>query len=245
MPTFDVLDNVAHANLKVKFQFGEEFRNNVNHTVVFPTEFQALQREYPIYFRRSEEGQAGGGQFYAVALLGLDKDENLFLEGDRWHARYVPAVQMKGPFALELRQPDGSSAESGDPLVRIDLDDSRVNEEEGESLFLPQGGHTPFFDEMLQALRRVHVGAQVSGDFFAQLESFNLIEPITVQATYGETLQYTVPDMYSISAERMASLTGDELQKLNHLGLLELCYSVMFSAANMSHIVDMKRLKIG
>jgi len=238
MPTFDVLDNDAHANLKVKFQFGEEFRNNVNHTVVFPTEFQSLQREYPIYFRRTEDKK-----YYAVALLGLDKDENLFLEEDRWLARYIPAVQMKGPFALELRQQDGSSPDSGDPLVRIDVDDSRVGEE-GESLFLPQGGHTPFLEEMLLALRRIHVGAQENDEFFDHLEAFDLIEPITVQANYGETLQYTVPDMYTINQQRMASLSGQEFEKLNGLGLLEHCYSVIFSAANMSKIVDMKRLKI-
>lgn len=239
MSTFDVLDNVVHANLKVKFQFGDEFRNNVNHTVVFPTEFQALQREYPIFFRQTDDKK-----YYAVALLGLDKDENLFLEEDRWLARYVPAVQMRGPFALELREKDGSSTDFGDPLVRIDMDDPRVNEEEGESIFLPQGGHTPFFKEMLQVLRRVHVGAQVSNDFFAHLESFGLIEPITVQANYGETLQYTVPDMYTISQERMASLSAEDLHKLNQLGLLEHCYAVMFSAGNMSRLVDMKRLKV-
>jgi len=240
MPTFDVLDNVTHANLKVKFKFGEEFRNNVNHSPVFPTEFQALQREYPIYFRQTEDKK-----YYAVVLLGLDKDENLFLNDDQWQARYIPALQMRGPFVLELREQDANSPESGDPLVRIDIDDSRVNEEEGESLFLPQGGHTPFFQDMLQALRRVHVGAQVSDSFFSYLDQFGLIEPITVQANYGDTLQYTIPDMFTISQERMAALSGDDLQKLNELGLLEHCYSVIFSGANMSRLVDMKMLKIG
>lgn len=237
MPMFDALDNVAHANLKVQLKFGSEYRNNVNHTVVFPTEFQALQREYPIYFRKNENGS-----YYAVALLGLDKDENLFLEEDRWQARYIPAVQMSGPFALELREPDGISPDSGDPIVRIDMSDSRVNEVEGESLFLDQGGYTPFFEEMLLALRRVHVGANASGDFYRLLDSFGLIEPITVQANYGDTLQYTVSDMYTISQERMASLSGDELQKLNELGLLEHCYSVIFSGSNMASLVDMKML---
>jgi len=233
MPTFDVLDNVVHANLKVKLQFGDEFRNNVNHTVVFPTEFQSLQHEYPIFFRQAEDKS-----FYAVALLGLDKDENLFLEGGRWFARYVPAVQMRGPFVIELRD-DNSS----DPLIRIDTDDSRVNENEGESLFLPEGGYTPFLNEMLQVLRRVHVGAQVSSDFFSHLESFGLIEPVTVEANYGDTLQYKVTDMYTINRDRMASLSGESLHKLNALGLLEHCYAVMFSFANMSRLVDMKAQK--
>lgn len=240
MPTFDILDNVAHAKLKVKLEFGSEFRNNVNHTVVFPTEFQALQREYPIYFRKTKDNN-----YYAVVLLGLDKDENLFLEEGQWLARYIPAVQMAGPFALELRQEDASSPGSGDPVVRIDMGDSRVNEKEGENIFLPHGGHTAFFEEMLQVMRRAHVGTQVSNDFFNYLESFGLIEPVTVQASYGDTLQYTVTDMFTISQERMASLSGDDLQKMNELGLLEHCYSVLFSASNMSYLVDMKMRKMG
>lgn len=237
MPTFEVLDNVAHANLKVNLKFGEEFRNNVNHTVVFPTEFQSLQREYPIFFRKMKEGQ-----YYAVALLGLDKDENLFLGDNNWRARYIPAVQMSGPFALQLPDQNSTSHDPEDPVIRIDTDDSRVGETEGQSLFMSQGGYTPFFEEMLMALRRVHVGAQLSNDFFSHLESFDLIEPITVQANYGETLQYTVSDMYTVSKDKLASLNGDDLQKLNNLGLLELCYSVIFSSANMSHLVDMKML---
>ncbi len=240
MPRFDVLDNVDHANLKVKLEYGENYRNNVNHTIVFPTEFQALQREYPIFFR-----QADDGRFYAVALLGLDKDENLFLEDGRWHARYVPAVQASGPFALELQSKNGEASDSDDPLIRIDMDDPRVNEEEGENLFLPEGGYTPFFTETLGALRRVYVGAQVSGDFFSHLESFKLIEPITVEANYGDTLQYTVTDMFTISRERMAALSGEDLDKLNQLGLLEHCYAAMFSVGNMSRLVDMKAMKSG
>ena len=237
MATFDIIDNIAHADLKVKHQFGEEFRNNVNHTIVFPTEFQALQREYPIYFRQTEDKK-----YYAVVLLGLDKDENLFLQGSHWHARYVPAVQMKGPFALELQQQDSNSPDA-DPRVRIDMDDSRVNAEEGESLFLPHGGNTPFFEEMLRVLKRIHIGAQVTNQFFNHLAAFDLIEPVTVRASYGETLQYTIPDMFTVSRDRMAALSGDDLQKLNELGLLEHCYSVIFSNDNMSNLVDMKLQK--
>ena len=140
MPKFDVLDNIVHANTKVKVQFGDEYRNNVNQVVVFPTEFQALQREYPIFFRQSEEGK-----FYAVALLGLDKDENLFLQDEQWRARYIPAVQMRGPFALELRESNNGGSGESDPLIRIDMEDSRVNDRRrGKHFFNPRRVFTLF-----------------------------------------------------------------------------------------------------
>ena len=240
MSNIVVLDNVAHCDLKVKTQHGEAFGDNVNQALVFPTEFQALQREYPIFFRQSAEQE-----FYAVVLLGLDKDENLFLDSDSWNARYVPAVQMRGPFALGIREAEGGGPDEADPLISIDLDDPRVGYEEGESVFLSHGGYSPYLELMMQTLRRIHVGAAAAHDFFAHLQSFSLIEPVTVQASFGERIQYTVPDVFTISKSRMAELTGDELHKLNSLGLLEHCFAVLSSAGNMSRLVDMKALKTG
>jgi len=235
MPQFTALDNVAHADLKVATQFGAAFENNVNQTLVFPTEFQLLQREYPIFFRKNEDGA-----FYAVALLGLDKDENLYLDNDQWQANYIPAVQKRGPFALAIN----SDTPDADPVVQVDVDDARVSAAEGEALFLPFGGNTPYFDDMLMTLRRIHVGSQVTNDFFKYLEQFQLIEPVTVQASFSEHMQYTVPDIYSISKERMKSLTGDELFQLNQLGLLEHCFAVMASADNMSCLTDKKAIRL-
>jgi len=235
MPSFDVLDNINHANLKVKFEFGEEHGNAVNHTVVFATEFDALQREYPIYFKQDDNNK-----YYAVVLLGLDKDENLFLNQQSWNADYIPAVQMRGPFALEIPQQDPASNEAVDPIVRIDVTDSRVGSEHGHDLFLPMGGHAPYLEESIKTLQRIHVGAQANDDFFSKLASFNLIEAITVQANYGDTLSYTIPDMFTINKTKLAELSGDQLFELNQLGLLEHCFAVLSSNANMSRLINMK-----
>ncbi len=235
MPSFDVLDNINHADLKVKYEFGQEHGNAVNHTVVFATEFDALQREYPIYFKRDDNNK-----YYAVVLLGLDKDENLFLDHHNWNADYIPAVQMRGPFALEILKQDTASSEAADPIVRIDVSDSRVGIEHGQNLFLPMGGHAPYLKESIKNLQRIHVGAQINDDFFSKLESFGLIEAITVQADYGDSLKYTIPDMFTINKARLAELSGDELFELNQLGLLEHCFAVLSSSANMSRLVNMK-----
>jgi len=236
MSTFAALDNVVHSDLKVNDQYGSTFANNVNQALVFPTEFQSLQREYPIFFRQTHDNT-----FYAVVILGLDKDENLFVEDHQWNARYIPATHMKGPFALSLAKagPDDTAPEA---VINIDLDDPRVNSDQGEPLFLAHGGHSPYLQEMLKVLQRIHVGTRVVDEFFMHLASFNLIEPVTVEVNFSETMSYTVPDVFTISKTRMQQLNGDELQKLNDLGLLEHCFSVMASAGNMAHLVDMKAL---
>ena len=82
------LDNIAHKDLKVLMGYRAEFGDSINNVPIFPTEFIYAHREYPILFRRD-----AAGNLQAVALLGLDKDENLFLDGDAWKGRYVPIPQ--------------------------------------------------------------------------------------------------------------------------------------------------------
>ena len=100
-----LLDNVTHKDLRVKTGYSAEFGDSINLALVFPTEFTFVQREYPILFQKDSNGE-----FQAVALLGLDKGENLFLDKDGWNARYVPAVQRRGPFLIGLhRKDDGTT----------------------------------------------------------------------------------------------------------------------------------------
>ena len=61
-----LLNNVDHHDLRVITRHGREFGDAVSQVLVFPTEFESLQRDYPIVLRRSSEGP-----LRPVALLGL------------------------------------------------------------------------------------------------------------------------------------------------------------------------------
>ena len=238
MPNFVPLDNVVHADLTVNVLYNEMSGDNINQALVFPTEFNELQREYPIVFRR-----AGDNKLHAVVLLGLDKSENLFLEDGAWNAKYIPAIRMRGPFTLSIAEGDADNVAQLDPIVQIDMEHPNVVSGGGIPIFLPQGGHTAYLSQVINALQRLRVGKKVETQFFSVLEKFNLLEEITLEAKLSDTEQYIVPDIYTISRSRMTGLTGDELLQLNQLGLLEHCFSVMSSTGNMANLVDMKILK--
>ncbi|MEM5518122.1 SapC family protein [Henriciella sp. AS95] len=237
MPDFAKLDEVEHADLRVAVGYADAPHTKVNQTLVFPTEFIPLSREYPIFFRKDQNGK-----FYAVVLLGLDRNENLFLDGDRWTARYVPAVIERGPFALAIEGGDqpGGTAEA---VIHVDMDDPRVGAGHGERVFLPHGGRAPYLEAAGKVLNRIHVGAGLVDDFFDRLSALDLIEPLTLQASLGEDLQYTVPDIFTISRENMAGLSGDQLRELNQIGLLEHCFAIMASIDNFSKLVDLKAMQ--
>ena len=97
------LDNVEHQRLRVADRATSDV--SVNQALVVPSEFEQLQREYPILFHRDDDGE-----FQAVAILGLDRGENLFLSEGEWRARYVPATLGRGPLFLGVGDPEQSGS---------------------------------------------------------------------------------------------------------------------------------------
>lgn len=227
-----LLDNVEHGDLRVKPARGAAFGDNVNQALVFPNEFRDLQREYPILFRKDAEGA-----FQAVALLGLDRDENLFLNGETWEAAYMPAVLARGPFSIGMQK---SADGEADAKIHVDLDSPVINREEGFPLFLPQGGNAPYLEHIINVLRTLHEGVALTRAFFEALEGFGLIEPITLEIKTSETKQYSVPDVYSIAQEKFQTLPPEVLDRLHKSGLLAACYWVMASLDNIRRLVDRK-----
>lgn len=241
MPNFVTLDEVAHSDLRVSVDFEESPQAQVNQTLILPTEFLQLAKEYPIFFRKDEDNK-----FFAIVLLGLDRGENLYLKNGNWDARYVPAVIERGPFGMAIPAPSNSLRDHDEPVLKIDLDDPRVSTERGEKLFLMHGGQAPYLEAISKVLNRIRIGTSLAEPFFDQLGALDLIEPLTLEAKFSEDLQYTIPDLYTISRERLANLGPEELHKLNSVGLLEHCFAIVLSMDNFSKIVDMKaRMKSG
>src|SRR5690606_32686542 len=104
-----------------------------------------LQKEYPILFRQNSETK----RYQAVALLGLNQGENLFLNpdlGSGWAANYIPAAIAKGPFLIG-RQSRGAD-KNITPVIHIDLDHAKVGHEDGYPLFLEHGGNSPYLEHI-------------------------------------------------------------------------------------------------
>ena len=228
------LNNVDHADLKVISRHGTDDGGSVNQVAVVPTEFEEIQREYPIFFRRDEKGA-----LQAVALLGLDRDENLFLGETGWQSRYVPAVLQRGPFLIGFK--DGGT--DGEPMIHIDLDHPRVSRTEGLPLFLPHGGNTPYLNHIAVILQKIHMGIEATNPMFEAFDQAGLIEPVAVEIELDETRKYVLPDLFTISRTALSRLDGAALERLNGSGFLPLAFFVLASMGNMGRLIDLKNRK--
>jgi len=229
-----LLNNVTHKDLRVRTGYSAEFGDSINLALVFPTEFAFVQREYPILFRRDSKDD-----LQAFALLGLDKGENLFLEESGWNARYVPAVQQRGPFLIGLHEESDESVNSG-PMIHVNLDNPRISESEGEPVFLRHGGNSPFLEHVSLMLQMIYDGAEVAKPMFAAFEEAELIEPMDLSIKLDEQTQYKLPDFFTISQDRLEALDGIALERLNLQGYLQLAMFVANSLGNIEWLIDLK-----
>lgn len=229
-----LLNNVDHHDLRIAARHDAAVDDSVNQTVIFPTEFEELQRDYPILFARGSEGD-----YQAVALLGLERDENLFLGTGGWSAR-VPALLQRGPFSIGLQQRQDGSEE---PMIHIDLDDPRVGRDEGDSVFLPQGGNGPALDRAAAALRTVYAGMEIAAAMYPAWDALGLIQPLAIGIQLSDTERVELPGYHGIAAERIAALTDAELGGLHRAGFLAPIFLVMASLANINRLVALKNAR--
>lgn len=223
------LDNVAHADLRVALRHGAAYGDAVNRALVFPTEFAEAQRDFPILFQRDP---AEGLQ--AVALLGLDRDENLFLDGARWTSRHIPLILQRGPFLI------GLDAEGGAPVIQIDLDDPRVDAADGEPLFLPQGGQGRLLDHIGRVLGAIHVGMTDAPPMYAAFDALGLIQPIALELMLDEERRYVISDHEILAAEKLAELGPEAFDQLNRAGHLGAAFLLAASLGNISSLIERK-----
>lgn len=231
-----LLNNVDHADLRVIAGHGVGFGDGINQVLVLPTEFEAVQREYPILIRKD-----ASGAWQAVALLGLDRDENLFLDETGWNARYVPAVQRRGPFSIALQRDERGGAPR--PMIHVDLDHPRVSRDAGERLFLPAGGNAPYLQGVSLALSQIHDGLEVSGPMFAYFEELGLIEPIDIEIKLDDQTSYDIPDVYTLAPDRLNAVTGEALERLHQSGLLRAAHWIITSMGNVEELIARKNRK--
>lgn len=230
-----LLDNISHKDLRVRTGYSAEFGDKVNNALIFPTEFAFAQREYPILFRRDL-----GGHLQAVALLGLDKDENLFLDSAGWNARYVPAVQQRGPFLIGFRNREVDGNVVREPVIHVDLDHPRISQTEGEPVFLRHGGNTPYLEHANRMLQLIYKGTAAAGPVYAAFEEAGLVEDVQIQIDLDDRTQYSLPGFLTISQARLAALDGVQLERLHKPGYLQLAMLVMTSLGNVPWLIELK-----
>lgn len=233
------LSSETHKDLKVDDRPGRDYGHSVNRTLVFSTEFGDLCKEFPILFHKDSDS----GELQAHAILGLEADENLFIKGQDWLCNYVPAVFARGPFLLGPPNPDAGGGQPAGPVILVDSDDPRVGVDDGEPLFLGPGSKSPYFERVMRSLHLIHYGINADKEFFSCLQDLDLLEPVSIKATLSNIDQVGIHGYYTINQEKLAQLDGENLKRLNQLGILGQIFFVLLSLGNINRLIELKTRK--
>lgn len=233
MANYILLDNNTHHGLKVSSKKCAEFGDNVMSTTTFLSEFRDVQDEYPILFSKHQSGN----QIVPTVLFGLDIAENLFLDNNGWNAHYIPAMVDRLPFLIGFQQQDGQNT----PVIFIDIDSPRiVGQEQGESLFLPHGGHTDYIKRMAVKLSAIHQGQAQNEQFIEELVKLDLLITLTLKVQLNNGAQCILDEYMTIDEEKLKSLPDATLGSLHRAGFLESIYMALASLSNIQHLIHKK-----
>lgn len=240
MARYELLNNVTHKDLRVVTGFGRQFGDDIGMVPAFPSEYAELQREYPIFFRKDGDS----GQWQSVALLGFEQHENLFLQDGRWNAAYLPGAVAKGPFLIGFQEQRIDGELRKEPVMHVDLEHPRVGFSEGEPVFLPHGGNSPYLQHIAGVLRGIRDGLEFGTAMFAAFDSMGLIQPVNLDVQLDNKHRVGVSGLYGIDRERLAALDAGSLHRLNQAGFLEGAYLVLASLHNMRRLMAEKQRRL-
>lgn len=230
-----VLNSQTHRNVRIAPRPTRECAQ-INVVSVIPREFPRLVAHYPIFFTKSTQS----GRFEPAALLGFARKENLFFVNDRWDVAYVPLQIQRQPFSLIPRHSDNPAGSQAALDVAIDLDSSNIQTQEGERLFLDDGGPSKLLQDITSMLSALVSGSREAYAFTDRLAELNLIEPVRIDVEFVDGSEAKLEGLYWIAAAALAALPAAQLAQLRDREFLQWLYFQMASVSHVSGLVARK-----
>jgi hypothetical protein len=235
-----LINSIDHKNVKVITERSKQYGDNLWYSLTFPSEFRSVQAYYPIFFNKD----ADTGQFFSVALFGFQDQENLFLTEDKWDASYIPLSVARQPFLIGIQKVNEDGEEKEQRVLHIDMDHPRVNQEQGEALFLEFGGNTPYLDTCADMLEIMHHGIVDSKIFVDQLIAHDLLEPFTLDVELNDKTKHQMVGFYIINEEKLSELDNETLATLHARGHLQAIYMAIASQSNIRGLLNRKNKQL-
>ncbi len=125
-------------------------------------------------------------------------------------------------------------------MVHIDMDHPKVSEQQGQPLFLPEGGNSPYLEHISTRLLAIHQGVELASLMFSAFEQLELLEPLNIEFSLENGEKHRLLGNYAINESRLAALRGAELEQLHQAGFLALAYAMVSSISNIRHLIERK-----
>lgn len=221
------LDKDKHGALKVNIKHSFEFAQNTHLSAVTLKEFAQVATCMPIAFIKDPNA----GSVHAIAMLGVEDKQNLFMQTGKWQGHAVPMNIQRFPFDV---RPDGDKLG-----VFIDENSDLVSETEGEALFTESGEPTEFLKNRQNLLGDIANSEVATQRFIKELQELDLLEPIDLFIHYASGEQRSVTGVITISETKLNELPDDKVLGLKKTGFLGAIYAMLLSLGQLNRLVQL------
>ena len=227
------LHNVEHKDVKIKNGFNADLVKDQYLVPVVAHEFARVANEYPIVFVKNNES----GEFQPVAMLGLEPNENLFVQDGKWTGAYIPHALTRYPLVLS-KHPENEEQ----LFVGINESSDLVNKDEGNALFDEKGEETDYLKRRKEGLISFVEFSQVTATFTKFLADKELLAPQTLTLDIkGE--KRDINGIYLIDEKKLNELSDEEFLELRKRGYLPPVYSFLTSMPQVNRLARLKSEK--
>jgi hypothetical protein len=231
----ELLDPARHRRLKMGTLADFSITRGMHGAFITVTEMPQAALEFPIVFIHSGERDAAGKPTVSpIVLLGLSVNENLYVDGARWDARYIPAFIRRYPFLTATLRNAGATG------VMVDRAWSGFSEQDGEALFEADDQPAPALQRAMEFLQMFETEAQRTRSFCARLAELDLLREMKADATLPQGQTLSVDGFLVVDEEKLHQLGEPVVIEAHRNGMLMLLHLHLASLANMRQMVERK-----
>jgi len=226
------LDNKKHSKLGWIKPDNYMFTSKSNSVALTTYELKNAMMTFPIAFIESNR------TFSPIAILGLKKGENLFVdENGTWLLGYIPVLFRTYPIIL-IPQKDGKSG-----LGFIEDNDFIGGHKDMTPFFSQDGQLTNELNEIVVEGSKSHSSRFDSFQIGEALEKYELCEEWPLVANLNDE-RIEVAGLWRINQKAFNSLNPNTLYELNKLNALTVIYSQLLSMQNILHFQKLIKYRI-
>lgn len=226
------LNKDIHGELYLEGIEGYQHTKETNSIYIAAIEFLQISKEYPIVF-----AQGADDKVFPVALLGVKKNENLFVDDKgNWTANYIPAYVRRYPFIL-------ATPNDAEPTFTVCIDESFAGfntAKEGSPLFDKNGEQLDLLNQAVDFLKDYQSHVHLTTLFCENLSKLDILEPMQANMEFANGEKGALGGFMGINREKLKALKPAQIAELVKSDQMELIFAHLGSLQNLNSL--MKRL---
>lgn len=226
MPHWTVISKTHHAQARYTPREGYHHAREQLVAPVLLAELPKLVQHFMLGFMPQ------GERFMAVALLGVEQNQNLYVHPDgRWLGSYVPASLRGYPFNLA---PD----EQGQRVLCIDAEQLTDASDVGQALFDENGQPSEAVARQVDFQQHCEANRQRTQQAVDALQQAGVLQPWPLEISRGEgEAPKKIEGLYRIDEKALNSLEAETYATLQGAPMA-LVHAQLFSAHQLSQLTE-------